>query len=138
MRSLLAWVMKMTVAASRVLIVEDEAELLDEVASCLRRRGETVLTATSYAKATRIFADATEAFDVLITDARMADGNGVDLIRAESRRGAPRVCILMTGNLEQTDSAVEMPGVQVLHKPFAVFELYREMRAALAAQTEAR
>jgi len=121
------------ILAPRVLVVEDEAELLDEVASYLRRRGETVETATSCKEARRILEDDSKPVDVLISDARMPDGNGIDLIRAHTERvGGRCICILMTGHLEQSQISAELCGVKIFYKPFAVATLYREMRSAIA------
>ncbi len=118
----------------RVLIVEDEVDLLDEVASYFRRKGQTVVTAGSYNEGLGILEDASMPVDVLISDARMPDGNGIDLIRAQTERaGARCICILMTGHLEQSQIAADLGGVKVFHKPFAVSALYREVSAALVA-----
>lgn len=117
---------------TRVLIVEDESELLDEVASYFRRRGETVMTASSYNEGLKILEDEGKPIDVLVSDARMPDGNGIDLIRTQTRRAPTCVCILMTGHLEQSQIASDLNGVKVFYKPFAVGALYREMRAALS------
>jgi DNA-binding NtrC family response regulator len=117
--------------SSRVLIVEDESELLDEVASYFRRRGETVLTAACYNDGLRVIENE-PAIDVLVSDARMPDGNGIDLIRTQSKRDKDCVCILMTGHLEQSQIASDLHGIKIFFKPFAVSALYREVRAALS------
>ena len=121
-------------AMARVLVVEDEVDLLDEVASYLRRRGETVLTAACYNDGLRILTDRATPIDVLISDARLPDGNGIDLIRPRIGGGGDRcTCILMTGHLEQRQIATELQGVKVFRKPFAVSQLYREVRAIMDA-----
>jgi DNA-binding NtrC family response regulator len=121
------------VFAPRVLVVEDEPELLDEVASYLRRRGETVETATSCKEARRILEDDSKPIDVLISDARMPDGNGIDLIRAHTERVGDRcICILMTGHLERSQITADLDELKIFYKPFAVSTLHREMRSAIA------
>lgn len=117
--------------SSRVLIVEDESELLDEVASYFRRRGETVLTAASYNDGLKAI-ESEPAIDVLVSDARMPDGNGIDLIRTQTKRDKDCICILMTGHLEQSQIASDLHGIKIFFKPFAVSALYREVRAALS------
>lgn len=121
-------------AMLRVLVVEDEVDLLDEVASYLRRRGETVLTAACYNDGLRILEEDATPIDVVISDARLPDGNGVDLIRTHIDRAGDRcTCILMTGHLEQSQVSADLQGVTVFRKPFAVSLLYREIKAAMAA-----
>ena len=114
----------------KILIVEDETDLLDEVASYLRRRGETVLTATTFVEAARLLKE--DPVDVLVTDSRLADGNGVDLIDLQNGlHPGKSVCFLITGQLETQHNAL-MDGVKVFYKPFAASALYRELKAAFA------
>lgn len=121
-------------ATQRVLVVEDEVDLLDEVASYLRRRGETVLTAACYNDGLRILEDDATPIDVLVSDARLPDGNGIDLIRPRIARAGDRcTCILMTGHLDQSQIAADLQGVKVFRKPFAIALLYREVKAAMAS-----
>ena len=117
---------------SRVLVVDDEPELLAEMSSYLRRRGEVVVTASSYSQAVQALNDDTAPIAILITDVRMPDGNGIDLLRsAIERPGGPIACILITGHLEESDLAIELQeaGVRVVYKPFSLAAFYREVRS---------
>ncbi len=117
--------------APRLLVVDDEPELLSEIVSYLRRRGEVVVSAASYSDAKRILNDESQKVDVLITDARMPDGSGVDLIRDQIDRPGPRrSCILMTGHLEANSQELIAAGVRLLHKPFSLSSLHQEVRIA--------
>ena len=121
----------------RLLVVDDEPEILAEVSGYLRRRGEQVTTASSYGPAMVVLNDQAIPIDILITDARMPDGNGVDLVRsAIERNDGPRICILMTGHLEESDLAVDLQeaGVKIIYKPFSLATLHREVRAACDAK----
>jgi DNA-binding response OmpR family regulator len=120
----------------RLLVVDDEPEILAEVAGYLRRRGETVVTASSYGEAMLALNDDAAPVDILITDARMPDGNGVDLARVSIERpGTPRACILMTGHLEESDLAADLheAGVKIIFKPFSLAAFYREVRSVCDA-----
>lgn len=119
-------------SSHRILIVEDEVDLLDEVASYFRRKGETVVAAGSYNEGLKILEDDSQPIDVLISDGRMPDGEGIELIRRQRLADERCICILMTGHLEQSQIAADLGGVKVFYKPFAVSALYREMRSALA------
>jgi DNA-binding response OmpR family regulator len=117
----------------RLLVVEDEPEILAEVAGYLRRRGELVVTASCYEQAMHALDDDAAPIDILISDARLPDGNGVDLVRsAIERPGGPRACILMTGHLEESDLATDLQeaGVKIIYKPFSLAAFYREVRSA--------
>jgi two-component system response regulator PilR (NtrC family) len=112
----------------RLLVVDDEPELLAEIVSYLRRRGEAVVQASSFADARAILRGG--PIDIVITDARMPDGSGVELIRElMSGNGAHRRCILMTGHVDPTEGLQELSraGVKMLYKPFALADLHREV-----------
>ena len=89
-----------SVNALRLLVVDDEPEVLAEVAGYLRRRGELVKTASSCKQALLALGDDAEPIDVLISDGRLQDGSGFQLIRAvKDDRGDGFPCILMTGHV---------------------------------------
>lgn len=116
----------------RLLVVDDEPEILAEVAGYLRRRGEAVVTASSYKQGMQALDDASLPIDILITDGRMPDGSGIDLLRAAIERcGGPRALILMTGHFEESDLTADLreARVTVIYKPFSLAALYREVGA---------
>lgn len=116
----------------RLLVVDDETEILAEVAGYLRRRGELVVTASSCGEAMQALGDRDAPIDVLISDVRMPDGSGVELAcQAIERPEGPHVCILMTGHMEETDLAamLQQAGVRIIYKPFSLATLYREVCA---------
>ena len=124
----------MTASSSRrLLVVDDEPEILAEVAGYLRRRGEVVVTASSVKQGMRALNDDAAPIDILITDGRMPDGSGIDLLRAAiEQRGTPRVFILMTGHFDASDLTADLQeaGVVVVYKPFSIAALYRAIGAA--------
>lgn len=131
----------MTTKPSRnVLVVDDEPEILSEVVAYLRRRGETVVAASSFTEGLQIVSDDTAAIDILITDGRMPDGSGIDLLRsALGRARRPQSLILMTGHFEESDltSDLQEAGVIIVNKPFSLGALYRQLGAAEAPSPSA-
>ena len=98
------------------------------MAGYLRRRGETVVTASSYRQGLQALEDDAVPIDILITDGRMPDGSGIDLLRAAIERpGGPHAFILMTGHFEESDLTADLreAGVVVIYKPFSLAALYR-------------
>jgi DNA-binding response OmpR family regulator len=65
---------------TRVLLVDDESDLADLLASQLTRAGFEVRCADALSTAQAVIA--TEKFDVLVTDLHLADGDGVDVARS--------------------------------------------------------
>ena len=121
------------ILAPRVLIVDDQLELLHELASYFRRKGVTVVTAGSFSEGRQILDDETQSIDVLISDARMPDGNGIELLRTQLNRVGDRsICILMTGHLDEREVADMLGEVKVFFKPFRLSDLYHHVRSTLA------
>ena len=124
----------MTTKPSRnLLVVDDEPEILSEVVAYLRRRGETVVAASSFTEAMQIVSDDSAAIDILITDGRMPDGSGIDLLQSALGRACrPQSLIMMTGHFEESDLTPDLQeaGVIVVNKPFSLGALYRQLGSA--------
>ena len=131
----------MTTKPSRnLLVVDDEPEILSEVVAYLRRRGETVVAAASFTEAMRVLSDETVPIDILITDGRMPDGSGIDLLQAALGRACrPQSLIMMTGHFEESDLTADLQeaGVIVVNKPFSLGALYRQLGSTAAARPPA-
>ena len=110
--------------ALSILLVDDEIDLLAEVARYLRRRGHQVDTTASYPEAEALI-DTAAAPDVLITDVRMPGGTGLDLARRARQRHPRCRVVVMTGHLEQDHigTADDLCDVAVLFKPFSFSRL---------------
>jgi two-component system response regulator PilR (NtrC family) len=109
---------------ARVLIVDDERSMRELLSIVLRRDGYEVLTAEDGAAAVELLKK--QRFDILITDIRMPQMNGVDLLREAKRIAPDLVSIVMTA-FASTDTAVEalrLGAADYVHKsPNAASEL---------------
>ena len=106
---------------SRVLLVDDESEILDILSFALELSGHEVSVAEGYSEALRILA--VEKVDCLVTDYRLpGDSTGMDLIRhaRETLSGSPRA-VLITGY----SGVVDHQGLveAIFHKPFDIDSL---------------
>ena len=70
----------------RVLVVDDEDDFLATYERLLRRQGYDVVTATS--RAAGLAALAGEPPHLVISDLRLPDGDGLDVVRAALAAGA--------------------------------------------------
>ena len=78
---------------AHLLIVDDEPAARSTLALILRKRGHHVTEADGVAAAAKRLADS--VFDLVITDLRMPDGDGLDVLRAaKSQVPAPEVILL--------------------------------------------
>ena len=91
-------------SASRVLVVDDERSMRELLSIVLRRDGYEVLLAEDGAAAIELLKR--ERLDVLITDIRMPQMNGVDVLR-EAKRIDPEIISIVMTAFASTDTAVE-------------------------------
>jgi DNA-binding response OmpR family regulator len=129
----------MAYLAHRILVVDDDVDLLSEVTRYLRRRGRVVLEAGSFSEAQSVYQSDADSIGLVITDVRMPDGNGLDLVRWVLDRSQGKCpCLLMTGHLlpEDLGADLQAAAVRVLDKPFAMSALYALVLAKMAQAAE--
>jgi DNA-binding response OmpR family regulator len=120
----------MEAAAQTVFLVEDEEAILEGIADFLRRRKFSVTTANCFRDAQLALAAMASPPDFVITDVRLPDGNGLDLVRdITSRQPRPRI-IVITGHLDKdaVEHARTSGADAVLLKPFPLRSLLAELR----------
>lgn len=111
-----------------ILVVDDDPDLLSEICEYLGRQGYLVHPASGVTAARAIFAGMRDSLDIVLTDVRMPDGNGVDLVRFVRAEGYKGRCLLMTGHLETAQTPPEWRDeVALLPKPFS----FRALKAIL-------
>jgi two-component system, NtrC family, response regulator PilR len=121
-------------AAKRILVVDDERSLRELLAIVLRREGYEVLLAENGEAA--LAALGRGAVDLLISDIKMPDMSGVDVLRAAKAADAGLPAIMMTA-FASTETAVEamrLGACDYLVKPFDVDELKLKVREKLEAR----
>ncbi len=124
-----------------VLVVDDDSLFRNIVVKSLRKLpGLTLLEAAGVEPATRVVkarAAANQAVDVLLTDLRMGDGDGLDLIEALPELSPQTMPILMSGVASSRDyqSALRLGAVDVLIKPFSKEALVAAVQRATDSAT---
>jgi DNA-binding response OmpR family regulator len=114
----------------RVLVVDDEADFLATYERLLRREGFEVVTATS--RAAGLAALAGDAPVLVISDLRLPDGDGLDVVRA-ARLASPVPVIVVTGypSDETRRAALAAGATTFLAKPFAAAMLLAAIRSSV-------
>ena len=118
-----------------LLVVDDEAPARTTLALLLRKRGHRVVEADGVATATKRLAD--ELFDLVVTDLRMPDGDGLDVLQAARvLADAPEV-ILLTAYAEwkSAKEAIRLGALDYFEKGQEPEELYHRIDKALAGRT---
>jgi DNA-binding NtrC family response regulator len=107
----------------RVLLVDDEVQVLHSLERLLRRRGFEVRMTSSPREALELLRAAPA--DVVIADFKMPEMTGMELLE-EVHRLDPRVRrLLLTGYADLESSGGDAKGVHVLAKPWDAAELIR-------------
>jgi two-component system, NtrC family, response regulator PilR len=121
-------------APKRILVADDERSLRELLAIVLRREGHEVQLAESGAAA--LAALKRGPLDLLISDIKMPDMSGVEVLRAAKATDASLPAIMMTA-YASTETAVEamrLGACDYLIKPFDVDELKLKVREKLDAR----
>jgi signal transduction histidine kinase len=115
-------------ARGRILVVDDEQGVMVTIQAILEQEGYTVDSASSGTQAIeKLHA---QQYDLVLTDLRLGDIDGLDVL-AEARRSAPRtVAIVLTGyaSLESAIQAMREGAYDYLVKPTDVEELKLRVR----------
>jgi two-component system, NtrC family, response regulator PilR len=120
-------------AKPRILVVDDEPSMREMLRIVLRRDGYDVTVAANGAQAIDILQS--ERVDFLLSDIRMPDVSGVDVLRAGKETNRDLVAFMMTA-FASTDTAVEamrLGAVDYFTKPFNMDELRLKVRQQLEA-----
>ena len=106
-----------------LLIVDDEASILEFLSLLFEAEGFTVETARSTADAQRLLAG--RGYELVLCDILMPDGNGLDLLR-EIKAASPSTAVVMMTAFTSTKTAIEamkLGAYDYVSKPFDVEEL---------------
>ncbi len=114
----------------RILVVDDEASILELVAYNLRRAGYEVLTADNGEEALRIASSG--GLDLVILDVMLPGMDGFDVLR-EIRKNSELPILMLTARGEEIDRVVgfEVGADDYVSKPFSPRELMGRIKAIL-------
>ena len=120
--------------AARVLVVDDEPDLRTLYELTLLREGHQVQSAGSLAEARQQLAG--QAFDVVITDMRLPDGLGLELLRELAAGQRRERCIVITayGSAENAVESLKSGAFDYLTKPVDLKQFRAVVSAALQAE----
>jgi signal transduction histidine kinase len=118
----------------KVLVVDDEESVVVTIKAILQLDGYNVATTTS-GKGARAMVRDTE-YDLVLTDLRLEDGDGLDVLKAVRESHPETVTIMLTGyaSLESAIQALRAGAYDYLVKPSEV----EELRSTVARGIERR
>jgi two-component system response regulator PilR (NtrC family) len=115
----------------RALVVDDEPDIRDLLSITLGRMEIEVETAGDHASALKHLAGG--RFDLVLTDMRLPDGNGLDLVDwiQGNRPGMPVAVITAHGNVEAAVRALKLGAFDFISKPLDLAALRKLIAATL-------
>lgn len=115
----------------RVLVIDDEPDILELLELALVRMGLQVERAGNVREAIQQLDS--KSFDLCLTDMRLPDGDGLEVVRhiAEHNVNVPVAVITAHGNIENAISVLKAGAFDYLSKPVALEQLRALVKAAL-------
>jgi len=114
-----------------VLVVDDEPDLLELVSLTLNRMRLTTRTAPDLGSARKLLK--AERFDLCLTDMRLPDGDGLDLVAwiQANRAALPVAVITAHGNIEAAVRALKLGAFDFVSKPLDLGVLRKLVESAI-------
>lgn len=114
----------------RILYIDDETDLLDLAASFFEDEGLPIETVSDFDEALKLIR--ANAYDVIISDAKMPSGSGFDLFKIIKTEGHFKgKSILVTGDLDNHTEANKHGFDLVIYKPIKFQELIDTVKSML-------
>lgn len=119
---------------AKVLVVEDDREMLEMVREHLEGEGYAVVALGSATEAMAMLRR--ESCDVVVADLRMPDGDGMEVLRTARETQGEALTILITafGTIETAIQAIREGAYDYLTKPFALEEISLLLTKGLEAR----
>jgi two-component system cell cycle sensor histidine kinase/response regulator CckA len=118
--------------SSHILVVDDEPLAAEQIAKFLEKPGVRTSTAGSGRSALALHRE--DPADLIVTDLRMPDGDGVELIQAIRSEDGDLPIIVVTGQVlrEAEAEALDAGATVLLRKPLDLSELAAAFTVNLA------
>src|SRR5512134_216603 len=115
----------------KVLVIDDEPDLLELLELTLSRMGLDTIRAESVAEAIRLLDK--EPFDLCLTDMRLPDGEGLRVVEHINQKGldVPVAVITAFGSAQNAVAALKAGAFDYLSKPVALEQLRALVKQAL-------
>jgi DNA-binding response OmpR family regulator len=119
-----------------ILIVDDEVDLVTTYERLLHRKGYRVVSAGSCREGLLILER--EPLALVVTDLRLPDGDGLDIVRAARRTPTPTPSLVVTGFASEASRAAALAAgaAGYLAKPFAASNLVSLVQGTLITRQQ--
>ncbi len=119
----------------KVLVVDDEADIRELLEITLNRMGLDTRSASNLAGARRLLDG--ESFQLCLTDMRLPDGTGIDLVRSitEQYPDLPVAVVTAYGSVETAIDSLKAGAFDFVSKPVELEQLRRLVNSALRLES---
>ena len=121
---------------AKILIVDDDTTFCIMLRKWLEKRGFEVDAAFSYKDAVKQLDKA--GFDLVLTDLRLPDKDGIDLLRVIKEKMPKTQVLLMTGyaDIQTAVTAIKLGAFDYVAKPVIPDEILKKLQEALKLEAE--
>jgi DNA-binding NtrC family response regulator len=122
--------------STKVLLADDDSQMQLAITACLERRGYSVTVVGDGAAALKALEE--EQFELVITDQRMPEMTGQELLAEVQKRdmNVPVVMITAHGTITQAVEAMQAGAADFITKPFGLEDLVRVVERVLSPEAE--
>lgn len=115
----------------KILVIEDEPDMLQNMASSLEREQYTVETATNFETAQEKIS--LYDYDCILLDITLPDGNGLALLEElkEQQKADGVIIVSAKNSLDDKVAGLELGADDYLPKPFHMAELHARVKSVL-------
>ena len=115
----------------RVLLVDDERDILDMLEMAIRKMGLEVDTADTVQAALKKLQE--QRYNLCLTDMRLPDGDGLQVVQHITQQNLDIPCAVITahGNMENAIAALKVGAFDYLAKPVSLAQLRVLVKSAL-------
>jgi len=120
--------------SGRILVVDDDDDICSTISAVFKDSGLDTLIATSGFDALQLIA--TNNVTVVISDVRMANGNGLELLAAVKKHYPKLPVFLITGYDDMTsEDALRQGAEELFNKPFDIRRLISTVKTTISNGT---
>jgi two-component system nitrogen regulation response regulator NtrX len=118
---------------ARILVIDDEANIRASLKSSLEKRGHDIVTAANLAEGREFYSG---AFDLILLDVMLPDGNGIDLLREIKQRDPSQSVLMISGHadIQTAVSAIKLGAYDFIEKPLSLDRLLVTIQNAKRAR----
>jgi two-component system cell cycle sensor histidine kinase/response regulator CckA len=118
------------VAATKILLAEDNAEVRESIGAILGEHGYEVITARDGEEAFRLYQECGSELAAIVSDIMMPRMTGTDLVRRIKERDSGARVLLMSGYSREV--SLQLPDTVYIQKPFTSKQLLIKLADLLA------